>query len=114
MTLLYSLTILTILRDRYHLKRTMFQEVILKNNSKFTLLRVFSSRKGLTRVKVAWTYKGAERKCIALNLAGNRPRSAAIKFRRAAAPNAPPCRRENPLQSTTATKPDCCKNQIKA
>lgn len=72
-----------------------------------TLFRVFSSRNGFTRARVAWTYSGAERKCIALNRAGNRPRKAAIRFRRAAAPSAPPCRNENPLQSTTATKPDC-------
>ncbi|EZA54190.1 hypothetical protein X777_06040 [Ooceraea biroi] len=55
-----------------------------------TLFRVFSSRNGFTRARVAWTYNGAERKCIALNRAGNRPRKAVIRFRRAAAPSAPP------------------------
>lgn len=74
-----------------------------------TLFRVFSSRNGFTRARVAWTYRGAERKCIALNRAGNRPRRAAIRFRKAAAPNALPCRNENPLQSTTTTKPHCWK-----
>lgn len=88
-----------------------FRDVIQPLLSSLTLFRVFSSRNGFTRARVAWTYSGAERKCIALNRAGNRPRKAVIRFRRAAAPSAPPCRNENPLQSTTATKPDCWKKE---